>query len=192
MIPTTLTLEQRQMLINQFRLLLVVENEEQQEQLAKRIEILEKGYTGLYPKVFDQLYEEIPISVYNDVEAILAMYKRINESVRNLPISEQELLNLASLEFEGFDDNNEMYYHMMSYLVDRMDEHHDYRGRNLRSHNPLSMVKYNKMLAVYNRLQIANSSHYSSNELQEFIDALIEEVNDEIKENELDETEAGK
>jgi uncharacterized protein YfbU (UPF0304 family) len=192
MIPTTLTLEQRQMLINQFRLLLVVENEEQQEQLAKRIEILEKGYTGLYPKVFDQLYEEIPISVYNDVEAILAMYKRINESVRNLPISEQELLNLASLEFEGFDDNNEMYYHMMSYLVDRMDEHHDYRGRNLRSHNPLSMVKYNKMLAVYNRLQIANSSHYSSNELQEFIDALIEEVNDEIKENQLDETEAGK
>lgn len=192
MIPTTLTLEQRQTLINQFRLLLILENEEQQEQLMKRIEILEKGYTGLYPKVFDQLYEEVPISVYNDVESILAMYKRINESVRNLPLSEQELLNLASLEFEGFDDNNEMYYHMMSYLVDRMDEHHDYRGRNLRSHNPLSMVKYNKMLAVYNRLQIANSSHYSSNELQEFIDALIEEVNDEIKENQLDETEAGK
>lgn len=191
MIPTTLTLEQRQMLINQFRLLLVVENEEQQEQLAKRIEILEKGYTGLYPKVFDQLYEEVPISVYNDVESILAMYKRINESVRNLPISEQELLNLASLEFEGFDDNNEMYYHMMSYLVDRMDEHHDYRGRNLRSHNPLSMVKYNKMLTVYNRLQLANNTHYSSNDLREFIDALVEEANDQIKENQLNEAEVG-
>jgi hypothetical protein len=192
MIPTTLTLEQRLMLINQFKLLSFVEDEYQQEHLTRSIEILEKGYTGLYPKVFDRLYEEVPISVYNDVESILAMYKRINESVRHLPISEQELLNLASLEFEGFDDNNEMYYHMMSYLVDRMDEHHDYRGRNLRSHNPLSMVKYNKMLSVYNRLQLEADSHYSTNDLQEFIDALLEEAGEEIKELQLTETDTVK
>ncbi|MCE7041654.1 YfbU family protein [Dyadobacter sp. CY312] len=183
MIPESLTLVERQLLINQYQILSKEADYNEREMYQRRIEILEKGYTGLYPKVFNALYEEVPISVYDEIESVLAMYKLINESVRSLTVEERELLQLDLLEFEGFDHNNGMYYHMMSYLVDKMGEHSDYRGRELKSHNPSCMIKYNKMLAIFNKIKVAKGSFYTATHLQEFIDSVAnmrQEPGDEV------------
>jgi uncharacterized protein YfbU (UPF0304 family) len=182
MIPESLTLIERQILINQYQILASIADHSEKETHLRRIEILEKGYTGLYTRVFNELYEEVPISVYNNIEAVLAMYKLINDSVKSLTEEERELLELHTLEFEGFDNNDGMYYHMMSYLVDRMGEHSDYKGRELKSHNPSSMIKYNKMLAVFNRVKIPSGTLYTSSNLQEFIDALTDRK-EQVEEN---------
>ncbi|MGN7887872.1 YfbU family protein [Dyadobacter endophyticus] len=170
MIPESIPLIDRQLLINQCRILSIIGDEKERDLCEKRIEILEKGYTGLYPKVFNNLYEEVPMSVYNEISDIMKMYSRINDSIRLLPESDKELLDLASLEFEGFDQDSGMHYYMMSYLVDRMDEHGDYKGRELKSHKSDSLIKYNRMLSVYFDYENAQKQQYSALDLQKFID----------------------
>jgi hypothetical protein len=173
MIPESIPLLERQILINQCKILYLSSDEKEREVLERRIEILEKGYTGLYPKVFNTLYEEVPISVYNEISDIMRMYSRINESIRLLSDADKELLDLASLEFEGFDQDSGMHYYMMSYLVDRMDEHGDYKGRQLKAHNSLCMIKYGKMLSVFSEYEAQRKLKYSSLDLQKFIDSVI-------------------
>lgn len=175
-IPETLSLVERQLLINQCKILSVFGDTKEKSLYERRIEILEKGYTGLYQKVFNTLYEEVPIAVYEEVEAILGMYNRINESIRLLDDSHKELLDLASLEFEGFDAGNGMHYYMMSYLVDRMDEHLEYKGRELKSHKSTSLAKYNKMLTIHAEFESLKRDKYSEKDLQKFIDAVSSPV----------------
>lgn len=170
MIPESISLIERQLLINQCRILSAIGNEKERELYEKRIEILEKGYTGLYPKVFNNLYEEVPLSVYNEISDIMKMYSRINDSIRLLPENDKEALDLASLEFEGFDQDSGMHYYMMSYLVDRMDEHGEYKGRELKSHKSNSLIKYNRMLSVYFDYENVQKQQYSVVDLQKFID----------------------
>jgi len=172
MIPETISLVDRQVLINQCKILSVFGDAKEKAMYERRIEILEKGYTGLYQKVFNTLYEEVPISVYDEVVNILNMYNRINESIRLLDDSDKNLLDLGSLEFEGFDANSGMHYYMMSYLVDRMDEHLEYKGKVLKSHDNTSLVKYNKMLSVQHEFDILKKEKYSTSDLQKFIDAV--------------------
>jgi uncharacterized protein YfbU (UPF0304 family) len=170
MIPESISLIERQLLINQCRILSVIGDEKERELYEKRIEILEKGYTGLYPKVFNNLYEEVPLSIYNEISDIMKMYSRINDSIRSLEDMDRQLLDLASLEFEGFDEDSGMHYYMMSYLVDRMDEHGEYKGRELKSHNNNSMIKYNRMLAVYFDYEKMEKQRYNKDDLQKFIE----------------------
>jgi uncharacterized protein YfbU (UPF0304 family) len=173
-IPESIPLIERQLLINQCKILSIICDEKDREINEKRIEILEKGYTGLYPKVFNSLYEEVPISVYDEISSIMKMYGRINESIKMLSNEEKELLDLAKIEFEGFDEDSGMHYYMMSYLVDRMDEHGEYKGRQLKSHNSSCMIKYNKMLSVYSELANTADSHFALSDLQRFIESVLE------------------
>jgi uncharacterized protein YfbU (UPF0304 family) len=170
MIPDSISLIERQMLINQYKILSFLGDEKEREKNERSIEILEKGYTGLYPKVFNTLYEEVPISVYSEISDIMKMYGRINESIRLMSDEEKESLNISSLEFEGFDQDSGMHYYMMSYLVDRMDEHPEYKNRELKSHNSKSMLKYNRMLSVYSEFENLQKDIYSSADLQKFIE----------------------
>ncbi|TLV04106.1 hypothetical protein FEN17_08545 [Dyadobacter luticola] len=173
MIPESIPLLERQILINQCKILASIGDEKEKEDFERRIEILEKGYTGLYPKVFNTLYEEVPLSVYTEISDIMRMYSRINESVRLWSDSEKELLDLASLEFEGFDEDSGMHYYMMSYMVDRMDEHGEYKGRQLKAHNSSIMLKYNRMLAVFSDYENMKKDRYSTTDIQKFIDAVM-------------------
>ncbi|WP_229209691.1 YfbU family protein [Dyadobacter koreensis] len=172
MIPETISLVDRQLLINQCKILSVLGDGQDKALYERRIEILEKGYTGLYQKVFNTLYEEVPISTYQEVDTILKMYSRINDSIRLLSDQDKELLDLGSLEFEGFDANNGMHYYMMSYLVDRMDEYLEYKGRELKSHTNSPLTKYNKMLQIHSEFMHLKKEHYSTTDLQKFIEAV--------------------
>ena len=174
MIPESIPLIERQLLINQCKILSIISDEKEREINEKRIEILEKGYTGLYPKVFNSLYEEVPISVYTEISNIMKMYGQINESIKLLSNEEKELLDLAKIDFEGFDQDSGMHYYMMSYLVDRMDEHGEYKGRQLKAHSSSCMIKYNKMLAVYSNYENNAGKHFALPDLQRFIDAVLD------------------
>lgn len=176
MIPETISLVDRQLLINQCKILSILSDAQDKSLYERRIEILEKGYTGLYQKVFNTLYEEVPISTYKDVETILKMYSRINDSIRMLSDEDKKLLDLGSLEFEGFDANNGMHYYMMSYLVDRMDEYLEYKGRELKSHTNNVLTKYNKMLQIHSEFTLLKKDHYSTTDLQKFIEAVKAKV----------------
>lgn len=171
-IPETISLVERQLLINQCKILSAFGDSIERALNDRRIEILEKGYTGLYQKVFNTLYEEVPISVYEEVESILKMYSFINDSIRLLPDSEKETLDLGSLEFEGFDESSGMHYYMMSYLVDRMDEHLEYKGRELKSHSTSALSKYNKMLHIHKEFEKLERVNYTLADLQKFIEAV--------------------
>ncbi|WP_031527556.1 YfbU family protein [Dyadobacter crusticola] len=173
MIPESIPLLQRQLLINQCKILSILGDEAEKDINERRIEILKKGYTGLYPKVFNTLYEEVPISVYNEISDIMKMYGRINDSIRLLTDEDKETLDLSSLEFEGFDEDSGMHYYMMSYLVDRMDQHGEYKGRQLKSHKSTSMIKYNRMLSVFSEYEKAEKLQYSATDLKKFIEALV-------------------
>ncbi|MCF2443582.1 YfbU family protein [Dyadobacter sp. CY345] len=177
MIPETISLVDRQLLINQCKILSIFGDAQEKVLYERRIEILEKGYTGLYQKVFNTLYEEVPISTYQEVENILKMYNRINDSIRYLNDEDKELLDLGSLEFEGFDVNGGMHYYMMSYLVDRMDEYHEYKGRELKSHTNSSLSKYNKMLPIHTEFEQLKKDRYSTSDLQKFIEAVTVKMN---------------
>jgi hypothetical protein len=63
-----------------------------------------------------------------------------------------------------------MHYYMMSYLADRMDEHGDYKGRELKAHKSGSLIKYNRMLSVYFDYENVKKLQYSAPDLQKFID----------------------
>ncbi|MCF0070907.1 YfbU family protein [Dyadobacter sp. CY261] len=169
MIPESISLIERQLLINQCKILFNIGDEKEKDMYEKRIEILEKGYTGLYPKVFNNLYEEVPISVYEEISNIMKMYGRINDSIRLLPNPDKELLDLALLEFEGFDEDSGMHYYMMSYLVDRMDEHPEYKGRELKSHSNNALIKYNRMLSIFSDFEKSEKLQYSTVDLEKFI-----------------------
>lgn len=176
MIPETISLVDRQLLINQCKILSFFGDAQDKALYERRIEILEKGYTGLYQKVFNTLYEEVPISTYQEVENILKMYSRINDSIRNLTDEDKKLLDLGSLEFEGFDASNGMHYYMMSYLVDRMDEYHEYKGRELKSHTTSPLSKYNKMLPIHAEFELLKKERYTTSDLQKFIEAVTVKV----------------
>ncbi|MCF0055972.1 hypothetical protein [Dyadobacter sp. CY356] len=61
---------------------------------------------------------------------------------------------------------------MMSYLVDRMDEYLEYRGKELESHGTGSFSKYSKMLDIHRKFESQKKENYSLSDLQKFIDAV--------------------
>ncbi|UOK41166.1 MULTISPECIES: YfbU family protein [Flavobacterium] len=143
MIPETLTVAERQILVNQFKILSIIGDNNNYE---TKIEILENGYTEQYFEVFDVATEEIPMAICEETSQILQMFRRINDAVHLLSEEEKGLLDLEKLKFEGFDANNDPHYHYMTFLVDRMNLWKEYKGMYLNSHSSFPMSKYRKML----------------------------------------------
>ncbi len=65
MIPESISLIERQLLINQCKILSAIGNEDERELYEKRIEILEKGYPGFYRLFFNNFYDVGRVCVYN-------------------------------------------------------------------------------------------------------------------------------
>lgn len=143
MIPETLTIVERQILVNQFKILSIIGDDNYYE---TKIEILENGYTEQYFEVFDVASEEIPMAVCEETSQILQMFRRISDAVELLSGEERELLHLEKIQFEGFDANHDPHYHYMTFLVDRMNLWQEYKGIYLNSYSRFPMSKYRKMM----------------------------------------------
>jgi uncharacterized protein YfbU (UPF0304 family) len=150
MTPKKLTLVERQLLTNQFKILSKIDPSEKSNEA--KIEILEKGYTGRYFEIFDITVEEIPLAICDETEQILNMYRRIATATVTLSALDKENINENVIAFEGFDANNDPHYHYMRFMVEKLNLWKEYRGVLLNSHSPYSINKYRKMLDYQNQL----------------------------------------
>lgn len=144
MIPETLSIVERQILANQFRILSKIGNDTQNYET--KIEILENGYTEMYYEVFDLNTEEIPIEICEETTQILHMYERISNLISTLSEEEKAEFDLDKIKFEGFNARTDLHYHYMTFIVDTVDLWSDYKGTNLNSRSESQLSKYRRML----------------------------------------------
>ncbi len=144
MIPETLSVVERQMLVNQFRILSKIGDPSENYDL--RIDILENGYTEKYYEVFDVAIEEIPIEVCEETTQILFMYKRINAAIESLTQSEKQELDLDVIRFEGFNARRNLHYQYFEFLVEKTNQWDEYSEMYFISADESQLSKYKKML----------------------------------------------
>jgi len=146
MIPEKLTIVERQILANQYRILAKLENDEYYERNA---DILVRGYTGKYHEVFNVHSEEIPIEICEETSEILNMYRRITNTIATLTPEQKEQLDLEKLKFEGFDANNDSHYHYGTFMIEKMNLWQEHKDMYFNSHSVFPLQKYRKMLAYH-------------------------------------------
>lgn len=154
MIPNNLTIVERQILANQYRLLAKIEKDSYYETLA---DILVSGYTGKYHEVFDVHQDEIPIEICEETSEILNMYRRIDVTIASLKQEEKEQLNLEKLKFEGFDANNDSHYHYGKFMIEKLNLWEEHKDIYFNSHSQFPLMKYKKMLEYHNnKIELGN------------------------------------
>ncbi len=101
MAPNQLSTVERQILTNQFRILISTASDAKSKRRYERnLEILERGITGLYHLVFD-VAEEANSEVSNEVHQILNTFNNIQELVETLEPAEKKGLDQSQLRFGG-------------------------------------------------------------------------------------------
>ena len=168
----SLTLIERQILANQFRILSKVGNDAEQVNNIRKSIILENGYTGKYHEIFDVHEEEVPIEICNETSEILNMYRRINSTIGILTNEQKESLDLESIKFEGFDANNDKHYYYLQFLITELDLWQEHKDLYLNSHDSSTIIKYRQMLTVNNKLLKNNIFHFTYEHIIEFIEAI--------------------
>lgn len=144
MIPETLTMIERQILSNQYRILSQIGDPT--EDYETKIEILTNGYTEKYYEVFDVNTEEIPLEICEETTQIFYMYKRINETIKSLSEIEKSQLNLDAIKFEGFNARRNPHYHYFGFLVEKTNQWDEYTEMYFLSAEEQQLSKYKKML----------------------------------------------
>lgn len=167
MIPKTLSIVERQILANQFRILENIEDDK--DYYRTKAEILENGYSKRYAEIFVVDVNETPFEICDETDQILNMYRRINNAIGNLSEDEKRAMDLKKIRFEGFDANNDPHYHYMSYCVEDLDLWKEHRGNYLNSHSSLTIDKYRSML-TYQSKALENKMDLDKEDLQELIE----------------------
>jgi len=175
MIPETLSIVERQILANQFKILSKITD--QTEEYEVKIEILENGYTEQYYEIFEVDTEEIPVEICEETSQILNMYRRINNALETLSEEEKTDLDLEKIKFEGFDAHNDNHYYYMNFMVKKMNLWREYKSAQLNSQSPFSLLKYRKMLEYQNYL--LDNDQYDLN--KEDLNRMIELLNSSKK-----------
>jgi uncharacterized protein YfbU (UPF0304 family) len=147
--PKTLSIVERQILANQFRIL-ATQDEDNNEDYETKAEILEKGYTGEYDEVFNVYSDEVDYETCRETSEILNMYRRINNVIGLLTEEEKATLNLERIEFKGFDANNNSHFHYMTFMVGKLDKWQEHNGNYLNSHSAIPLMNYKRMLEYQN------------------------------------------
>jgi uncharacterized protein YfbU (UPF0304 family) len=171
MIPETLSIVERQILANQFRILSKVEGNN--DLYETKVNILENGYTEKYHEVFDVNAEEIPFEICEETSQILNMYRRINTAIELLSKEEKEGLDLDNIKFEGFDSNHDSHYHYMTFMIEKMNLWEEYKGNYLNSHCQFQLSKYRKMLGYQNHLLENDQYDLKKEDLEHFIGLFV-------------------
>lgn len=165
---------ERQILANQFKILsqLAEEGSYEAENFEKKAEILKRGYTSEYSEVFDVNLEEVPTEICEETNEILNMYRTINNSIARLSEEEKEQLDLESIEFQGFDANNDSHYHYAKYMIEHLDKWQEHKDMCLNSHSRLPLMKYRRMLPIQEAAFQENRFELNFEDLQKMINAI--------------------
>lgn len=155
-----LTKTERAMLANQNRILAFLDEDNSDNYLIKA-QIAERGFEGLYDRLFEHIYEGVSEDVCMETHNILTMYRVINNCIETLTPEEKNNLDLNSIKFTGFDANNDDHYFFMKFIVNEVNLYEEYKNVNLNSHSMSSLGKYRKMLPIYRRA--IETNHYQLN-----------------------------
>lgn len=144
-----LTLQERLMLSNQFKILAILYPDDADHyQLNQKI--VEQGYKLHYKDLVEWFNDEMPEGESRAVVDILNMYRAITGSYKSL--KDKAGLPDTYLEFPGFDGNSEAEYLTYAQFfmedMDRFEELQTGRNQGFNSHMPM-MDKYYRMLVVW-------------------------------------------
>jgi uncharacterized protein YfbU (UPF0304 family) len=119
-----------------------------------KAEILLQGYTGLYHTIFEEVEDEEPASVTNEVHEIFSMFRTIDNSIAALSDGDREQLgDLKKLRFRGFDANNDDHYHQAKFMLERLDFYEEQQDAYLNSHDSSTLGDYMRQLAVFKEVR---------------------------------------
>lgn len=159
---------ERLSLFNQFQMLSQLDPDKSQD-YSYKAEILMRGYTGLYNKVFDFLNEEEPRELTEETIGILTMYRYINNAIAALSDEDKKRLRLTNIKYEGF-DGNEKHFHAVS-LMRSQGLWAELEGQPQDSHSGTTIIKYRKMLEVFTSIDPLPAT-LSKEHIQLLIDAV--------------------
>lgn len=175
MYPEKLTIVERQILSNQFRILskLFEENSYERKNNEIKAEILENGFTLEYTKVFNVNIKEISIDVCEETYKILNMFRHIQFAISSLTEDEKEKLDLDKIKFEGFDKENDPHYKYAKYIIENLDKWEEYKNNYLNSHCRSTLIKYRKMLSIQDLANKFNRGDLNFDYLEKMINSII-------------------
>ena len=169
----SLTIIERALLANQFKILSFLDAPNSQRHLVD-MEVFENGYTGLYSEALQHLDpNETSRAICKETHDVLSMYRVISPAIARLHPAEADTLDLDSIKFDGFDGNNDEHYQFANFLIERKNLYSELAGNNINSHSMASLIRYKKMLPVFNDIFSHRHIHeFGVNELQELIEAV--------------------
>jgi len=165
-----LTVIERLLISNQFRILAKLYPEEEEYYSVQR-KALENGYKLHYAEIVENFYEEMTEQECLEVVDILDMYRALTFSFENL--KEKEGIREEEIHFDGFDGNNEtrqyLYARYFILDLDRFTElTYGQKNPELNSHSA-RLKKYRNMLAVW---KLYKDKHdLSSKQIRAILDA---------------------
>jgi uncharacterized protein len=170
--PQTLTELERLQLINQYAILEKLD-EENAEHWAECQEIVRKGYTLEYHKLFDPIWEEQSADDGRYVMDVLEMHQALQISLERL--ADKGDVKPEDIKFRGFSGNDET--HLMAFTEKLRDEGR-WSGviggrKDLDSHFPTTL-RYQPMLekwkAIGSPSDVERRYHLTKEELREILD----------------------
>lgn len=138
---------ERQLLINQYKILSLLDGENSYE-YDRKIQTLESGLLGFYDEVFSGR-EETAKEIEKETGDVLSMFRHLEHAVATLPADQQQQF---SFSFKGFDGNNDPHYSVARFLIEQRGMYDEHAGKNLNSHTRTTLMQYRKMLALYDSL----------------------------------------
>ena len=146
-----LTQVERQILFNQNKILSFLDSENKYGyEIA--MDILHDGYEREYPSVVNAYpeHEVKTLAVCRETIDVLQMFRKIETALAQLSPEEKENLDLESLEFKGFDANNDPHYFYLKFMVNKLGKWKEYKEKKLNSHSPNTLHRYRSMLSAMN------------------------------------------
>jgi len=167
----SLTVTERAILANQYKIFSLLDKKNAKEYLANA-EIFENGFTGLYEEVFENISDEISVEVCQETNDILTMFKYIRKAIHNLKKNEKQKLNLDKIRFDGFDADNDEHYYFAKFMIKKKHFYEHFSSAKMNSQSLASIRRYRKMLPVYKSILDKKIYAFGKNELIQFIEAV--------------------
>ncbi|MCP9952328.1 YfbU family protein [Actinomadura madurae] len=159
--PLTLTVVERRHLALQHEILAMLHADDEYEAAYHRrvIEVLAKGYTGEYHRMFSDISPELSRRDCSQLWDLLDMFRVLKASLERLDAAEKRALGEGAevrLSFQGFDFNDEDEGRLADYAQHLIDtdrwqdlaEHFDDEHERGNSHSP-RLATYLRMLEAF-------------------------------------------
>lgn len=156
----TLSMIERQILVNQFRILAHLDPKSAEDYEANAT-ILARGYTVQYDHVLRQIYEEMPVEDCTYVFDVLDMFDMLLHSYRTL--KDKEGLVEEDVRFRGFDGNNETKRWAFAEHLKKEGRWEAVLSGGLDSHSMVTKSLYPQMLKRYEPIKQRILDSHSGN-----------------------------